>query len=275
MKIKQDKASAAETQPTRGDSTRIEPGDVMYTHQVGDGPAKGWIHTHGLANCGLPELEIRDVPLLLGKQAATLLEGIADYMLNTPSKPVVAGHNMRLNGSMFRFTEASADDGAGYDTNHYDGVTRLQLVDMEGHIPCYVCEKDQCSSECPEDAAGNLPTKDHIAVATAKGRALYERERERLGARAAHAKMKRLLEEPYARIPCLIRIDEELGYVWGNVLVVCVADAKFMGRHEDAQAAIAEAQQADQPGDNKQPGSAEESLSGIVIDLQAYRSKCS
>jgi hypothetical protein len=235
----QDKPVTVEGPPARENVKHVTPADVMYTHQVGDGPARGWVHTHGLAALGLPELEIRGVPLLLGRQAAALLEGIADYMLNEAGKPVLAGHKMRLNESMFQLIEGAPNDAAGYDSGHYGaGVTRLTLVDMEGAHSCQLCE-----AEGPLDAEGNRPTQDDLAVATAKLAELYERERKRLGEASADEKLRLLRQEPHASVPCLICIDEELGYVWGNMVVVCAAEAKFLGRNEDVACTIAEAQQ--------------------------------
>jgi hypothetical protein len=126
---------------------RIQASDVMYTHQVGDGPACGWVHTHGLAEAGFPELEVRGVPLFLGPAAAKLLVDIADYMLNNP-KPIRAGHRMRLGLAMFGFEEGIADDATGFDSNHYDGVTRLSVVELErAAYGCHVCDCDKSTCE--------------------------------------------------------------------------------------------------------------------------------
>jgi hypothetical protein len=130
---------------------RVRAADVMYTHQVSDGPARGWVHTHGLADVGLPELEMRGVSLVLGSAAAKLLEDIAEYMLNEP-KPIRAGHTMGLGLARFRFEEGVADDANGFDTNHFDDVTRLSVVELEpAAYGCYVCEAETGSCRCHAD----------------------------------------------------------------------------------------------------------------------------
>lgn len=123
----------------------LDPLQVMTIHQVNEGPARGWIHTHGLAFYGLPELEIRCVPMLLGGGAARLLNDIADYMLNIADKPVVANHTMTLGHDAFRFVKSHANDNAGYVANHYDGVTRLRLVDLDEY-PCTACNAERCEA---------------------------------------------------------------------------------------------------------------------------------
>ena len=61
-----------------------------------DGPARGWLHTHGLSVRGLPELETRNVPLFLGNAAAGVLNDFADYLLNEATAPLLAGISQGL-----------------------------------------------------------------------------------------------------------------------------------------------------------------------------------
>jgi hypothetical protein len=103
---------------------------------VTNGPAKGWVHTHGLAKFGRPELEIRNVPSYFSATAGTLLNEIADYMLNGTDKPVLAGQKMAIGRfTLFKFHKFGPDDKAGYDSNHY-GTERLCIGDTEMQCAC-------------------------------------------------------------------------------------------------------------------------------------------
>ena len=42
----------------------------------------GWIHTHGMAERGYPEVEVRGVPDFLAESAAELIRHVCDYMLD-------------------------------------------------------------------------------------------------------------------------------------------------------------------------------------------------
>jgi hypothetical protein len=92
----------------------------IIVHFVTDGPAKGWVHTHGLTRFDKPELEIRNVPSLFMSSATSLLNGVADYMLNHTKKPILPGQNMGWDrATILHFHEGSADEAAGYNNNHY------------------------------------------------------------------------------------------------------------------------------------------------------------
>lgn len=110
----------------------------IHVDAVVDGPAKGWVHTHGLDRFGRPELEIRNVPTLFSAAACALLNEVADYMVNGTDKPVLAGQNMQLGQhTLLKFHKAEPDDKAGYDTNHYT-VPRLQILGIDQKCSC--CE---------------------------------------------------------------------------------------------------------------------------------------
>lgn len=99
---------------------RIDVVKEIQVHNVTDGPAKGWVHTHGLAKFGKPELEIRNVPSIFGTAACSMLNGIADYMVNHATKPILPGQHMEWDrATILRFHEGKADEAAGYDENHY------------------------------------------------------------------------------------------------------------------------------------------------------------
>lgn len=116
-------------------------------HHVTDGPAKGWLHTHGLAAHGKPELEMRNVPLFLGAAAAGLLNDLADYLLNDAVAPLVAGQLVQWGASTIRVVAGRPDEDAGYDPAHYDDVVRLVLVDPP----------DTRCDECANDLARRSP----------------------------------------------------------------------------------------------------------------------
>jgi hypothetical protein len=121
---------------------RLDPRREINLHHVTDGPAKGWLHTHGLAAHGRPELEMRNVPLFLGAAAAELLNDFADDLLNDAAAPLLANQLVQWGSSSIRVVEGRPDANAGYDPAHYDGV-RLVLVDP----PDTGCACDSCATE--------------------------------------------------------------------------------------------------------------------------------
>jgi hypothetical protein len=124
-----------------GGRQRLDPRREITLHRLTEGPAKGWVHTHGLAAHGKPELEIRNVPSFLAAAAAGLLNDIADYLLNDAAAPLVAGELVEWGTVTIRVLEAGPDAERGYDPSHYDGCTRLVLVDP----PDAVCACDECA----------------------------------------------------------------------------------------------------------------------------------
>lgn len=122
---------------------RLDPLREIVLHQVLDGPAKGWVHTHGLAAHGRPELEIRNLPLFMGSLASRLLNEIADYLLNDAARPLRAGELIAFGRRQVQVVAAEADEAAGYDAAHYSGYVRLRLVDP----PDAECACDECARE--------------------------------------------------------------------------------------------------------------------------------
>jgi len=77
-------------------TNKIVPQEATDVHIVSSGKeTKGWVHTHGLSKHGLPELEIRGVPLFLADDAVRLINDISDYLLNS-GKEVKVGQTMQL-----------------------------------------------------------------------------------------------------------------------------------------------------------------------------------
>jgi hypothetical protein len=107
--------------------TRPSEGKVTI-HWVMDGrETKGWVHTHGMADLGLPELEVRGCPTFLGESAASILLGVCDYMLDS-GMVVRAGETMGISDkTRFRFVKPTPIPG---QEEHYE-VERLQIVEME------------------------------------------------------------------------------------------------------------------------------------------------
>ncbi len=51
---------------------KIDVLQAIEVHFVPDaGPVKGWLHSHGMAKHGQPELEIRNIPLFCGEMMQT------------------------------------------------------------------------------------------------------------------------------------------------------------------------------------------------------------
>lgn len=132
------RGTRSNSQPQR----RLDPKREIALHLVTSGPAKGWLHTHGLAAHGKPELEMRKVPLFLGRFASGLLNDLADYLLNDATAPLVAGQSVEWAGSSIRVAAGEPDPAAGYGAEHYL-ETRLVLVDP----PDSECGCEECAKE--------------------------------------------------------------------------------------------------------------------------------
>jgi len=113
---------AAKTKKTK----KIDPQDVTELHIVSSGDVKGWLHTHGMAAFGKPELEMRGVPLFLAAPAAELMNHIADYLLNSDNKTVKVGETMQMSEMcIVRFVASSPING---DEEHFESE-RWEIVD--------------------------------------------------------------------------------------------------------------------------------------------------
>jgi len=128
---------------------RLDPKREIVLHYVTDGPARGWLHTHGLAARGKPKLEIRNVPMFLRAAAAGLLNDVAGYLLNDASAPLLAGDLVHAGAETVCVLAARADAEAGYDPAHYEGCVRLVVVDP----PATGCECDECAKELARRSA--------------------------------------------------------------------------------------------------------------------------
>jgi hypothetical protein len=113
---------------------------------VTDGPARGWLHTHGLAAHGKPELEIRDVPLFLGAVAGQLLNDLAGHLLNDAAVALVPGELVQWGRRTILLAEGRPDEDGGYDPAHY-ATPRIALRDPpDGSCACDECARERSSS---------------------------------------------------------------------------------------------------------------------------------
>ncbi len=114
----------------------------IQIHLVTDGAnTKGWIHTHGLEKFGVPDLEIREIPLFLGPYACLLLNEFAEYLVdNFERKPVIPGQTIQMGPCVFTVEECPIlpeDEGDGHYT-----VRRFRLVDSAKMIGrCHAHQK--------------------------------------------------------------------------------------------------------------------------------------
>lgn len=123
---------------------RLDPRREIVLHYLTEGPGRGWLHTHGLAVHGKPELEIRDVPSFLRRAAGALLNDVAGYLLNDATKPLVAGALIHLDEwTTVQVVAGEGDAEAGYDPAHYESVVRFTVVDP----PDTGCECAECARE--------------------------------------------------------------------------------------------------------------------------------
>ena len=77
------------------------PAEVLWVTQLVAGPTGAtWLHTHGLARCGAPELEMLEVPQASAAAAAGLLDCVAALMLEDGAPPpggiVDVGRDLRV-----------------------------------------------------------------------------------------------------------------------------------------------------------------------------------
>ena len=104
----------------------------MAIHHVSE---NGWVHTHGLDQFGLPELEIRNVPPMFAEAAAQILQEVGEY-LREPGVVVKSGETMAVSPhTAFRLVAAEPISG---NEDHYE-VERWELVPFEQVCECCGC----------------------------------------------------------------------------------------------------------------------------------------
>jgi hypothetical protein len=98
----------------------------------------GWIHTHGMAERGYPDVEVRGVPDFLAEEAAELIGTVCSYMLDK-AVCIKPGETMATSPrTRFRLIKPEPFPCA---EDHY-AVERLQIVDVE-HV-CECCGLREC-----------------------------------------------------------------------------------------------------------------------------------
>jgi hypothetical protein len=120
----------------------IDVQKAIQVHVVTDGKeTKGWVHTHGMAKHGKPELEIRGVPLFLAEDATRFINQVADYFLNG-DKPVRLGESMQLGSAMRTVVFAKGEPIPGEEATH-EGERWLITSDprLEGTCEAHGFEK--------------------------------------------------------------------------------------------------------------------------------------
>lgn len=159
---------------------------VLYNVQghliLPDGPEgaskTGWVHTHGLAKRGLPELEVRDVsPLWVMYPAAMTLMDIAAYMVST-GKVIQAGHTYQHgHGPVLRFHTlppmAGAEDHYQHDPNGKGQIGEgtdtskpfVRLAVLEAGLACECCESldEALEGEGPANDAKGFEPKGTVS----------------------------------------------------------------------------------------------------------------
>lgn len=104
----------------------------VEVHVLNDGEhTRGWVHTHGMDEYDLPELEMRHVPLFLVPDAYRMIREVCDYMLTAPT-PVLAGQTMQLGAAVLRFVTPVPIPG---EEDHYE-YPCLQIVDADTVCDC-------------------------------------------------------------------------------------------------------------------------------------------
>lgn len=112
----------------------------IQIHWVTSGKdTKGWIHTHGMDQHDLPELEVRGVPNFLAESAASLLRYACDYMIDSGREVRLGEVMATTERTRFRFVKSKPIPG---EEHHYE-VERWEIVEVD--VPC-----DDCGSTAAE-----------------------------------------------------------------------------------------------------------------------------
>jgi hypothetical protein len=122
----------------QGAANNQAPRQRVVTHYLFEGEfTKGWLHTHGMQELNLPELEMRNVPSMLVEAAALLLKEVCAYM-QQPDIVVRLGETMAVSDqTRFRFVKADPIPG---EEGHYEHE-RWQLAEIDSC--CDACRLNQ------------------------------------------------------------------------------------------------------------------------------------
>ncbi len=129
----EEQAAFAEARDKR-ERARIELHNVFGNVEAGH-----WLHTHGMAERGLPELEIRGVPSYLADFAGRALRQVCEYM-QEPGVKVRLGETMQIGpNSVVRFEKLPPITGS---EDHYE-VERWAFAPVG--MTCAECGESACT----------------------------------------------------------------------------------------------------------------------------------
>lgn len=107
---------------------------LWVTHAISpkeDDDARLWVYTKGLRRCGLPELEMLDVPLEFGRSAAAIVNHLAPLLIEDgmpePGEQLEIGREMRIVLQPWRIAaKGLAGDVPGGENNRVDHTDHPQ-----------------------------------------------------------------------------------------------------------------------------------------------------
>jgi hypothetical protein len=100
-----------------GEEQKFDVNELIEVHlSPSDDERYVWVHTHGMAKLGKPELEVRDVPLLFQAAAGHMVNNLADYILNEEAE-VKLGHIFSSNP--FEMVYLARLEPIGGQEDHY------------------------------------------------------------------------------------------------------------------------------------------------------------
>jgi uncharacterized protein YegJ (DUF2314 family) len=136
------------------------PESVLWTTHVAvssqeDDDAVAWLHTHGLARCGRPDLEMLEVPARLAERAAELLSALAGRMIEeaapAPGAPFEAGPALEVRLQPWKTVAPRLGSGPGgtADRIGMPGAAHLGARAV-------VCPGDGTLTPCPRDVLDRI-----------------------------------------------------------------------------------------------------------------------
>jgi hypothetical protein len=97
----------------------VDPREHVTVHEVVDDPAGIWMHTHGLAKFGRPELEMFDLPAETSELAYALLMDTSGYVIDGPI--VAPGNTLGDTARPLAALEGSRE------TDHWENRSVIEL----------------------------------------------------------------------------------------------------------------------------------------------------
>jgi hypothetical protein len=169
-----DAAPSNMSQATRMPALIEPPAEDLWTiHAVyaevdsaRNGTSTVWLHTHGLSRCGLPELEMLDVPMEHLSRAGELLNSIAGMVLEVPppppGEPYIVGEGLAVTFQPWQEVVAQIDPqspGGPRDRQDEDGQN------MHVGVRAVVCSTKQACT-WPREVIERLAEDDAMLYRT-------------------------------------------------------------------------------------------------------------